>query len=86
MEDGNKASDDKITSFNSALKQFESLRLAAFDTFDASGKSYKGIAAGKSEDAKEKSQEIEKATKGAIAESKSTLVDIKKLIEESFMK
>jgi hypothetical protein len=86
MESGDKASQEKIDSFDSALEQLKSLRLAAFETFDVSGKSYKGIAAGKSDAATQKSKDVEAATKGALKESKITANFLKKLIKESFKK
>ena len=84
MEDGKKAGDEKISSFDSALKSLENLRLAAFTSFDESGKRYSGISKGTSRNARARKANIQKATKGQLPESKITPIDIKKLIEESF--
>jgi hypothetical protein len=79
-----RASSEKINSFDVALESLKSLRSAAFTSFDESGKNYKGIAKGTSKAAKAKQADIAQATTGALQESKSDSVSIKKLIEESF--
>ena len=79
-----KASSEKIDSFDVALESLKSLRSAAFASFDESGKNYKGIAKGKGKAALTKQADIAQATTGALQESKSDSVSIKKLIEESF--
>lgn len=85
-EDNN---ENKTKAFDSSMEELVNLRNAAFTSFTASSEKeggilhnpYQGISYSPSF---KRLKKKEKATKGAISESKTDSVNIKKLIEESF--